>query len=29
MYNEVLGHIHFWVFFIGVNILFFPMHFLG
>ena len=29
MYSELLGQIHFWVFFIGVNILFFPMHFLG
>ena len=29
MYNEALGHLHFWVFFIGVNVLFFPMHFLG
>jgi len=29
MYNEVLGQLHFWVFFIGVNVLFFPMHFLG
>lgn len=28
-YNETLGQIHFWVFFIGVNITFFPMHFLG
>jgi cytochrome c oxidase subunit 1 len=28
-YSEVLGQIHFWVFFIGVNITFFPMHFLG
>ena len=28
-YNETLGKIHFWVFFIGVNITFFPMHFLG
>jgi cytochrome c oxidase subunit 1 len=29
MYNELLGQIHFWVFFVGVNVLFFPMHFLG
>ncbi len=28
-YNEVLGQLHFWIFFIGVNVLFFPMHFLG
>ena len=28
-YNELLGKLHFWVFFIGVNILFFPQHFLG
>ncbi|MCJ8159055.1 cytochrome c oxidase subunit I [Sphingomonas sp. LaA6.9] len=28
-YNEFLGQLHFWVFFIGVNVLFFPMHFLG
>lgn len=28
-YNEVLGQIHFWTFFLGVNITFFPMHFLG
>ncbi len=28
-YSEFLGQLHFWVFFIGVNILFFPMHFLG
>ena len=29
MYNEVLGKLHFWVTFIGVNLAFFPMHFLG
>ncbi|MEG3177898.1 cytochrome c oxidase subunit I [Sphingomonas sp. RB3P16] len=29
MYNEFLGQVHYWVFFIGVNVLFFPMHFLG
>ncbi len=29
MYNETIGKIHFWVMFIGVNILFFPQHFLG
>lgn len=28
-YNEILGKIHFWIFFTGVNITFFPMHFLG
>jgi cytochrome c oxidase subunit 1 len=28
-YSEILGQIHFWMFFIGVNITFFPMHFLG
>jgi cytochrome c oxidase subunit 1 len=28
-YPETLGQLHFWVFFIGVNITFFPMHFLG
>jgi cytochrome c oxidase subunit 1 len=29
MYSEFLGQLHFWVFFIGVNVMFFPMHFLG
>ena len=28
-YPEVLGQIHFWLFFVGVNLTFFPMHFLG
>jgi len=28
-YPEALGQIHFWLFFIGVNLTFFPMHFLG
>jgi cytochrome c oxidase subunit 1 len=28
-YIEELGQIHFWLTFIGVNITFFPMHFLG
>jgi cytochrome c oxidase subunit 1 len=28
-YSEILAQIHFWVFFIGVNITFFPMHWLG
>jgi cytochrome c oxidase subunit 1 len=28
-YSEILSQIHFWVFFIGVNLTFFPMHFLG
>ena len=28
-YVEWMGQLHFWLFFIGVNVLFFPMHFLG
>jgi cytochrome c oxidase subunit 1 len=28
-YNEALGALHFWLTFVGVNIVFFPQHFLG
>jgi cytochrome c oxidase subunit 1 len=29
MYNELLGKLHFFLMFVGVNVIFFPMHFLG
>ncbi len=29
MLNEALGHVHFWLFFLGFNLTFFPMHILG
>src|ERR1700690_2348571 len=28
-YNEALGKLHFWFTFVGVNVIFFPQHFLG
>jgi cytochrome c oxidase subunit 1 len=29
MYSEAVGKLHFWLMFIGVNLVFFPQHFLG
>ncbi|MEN7535768.1 cytochrome c oxidase subunit I [Aurantiacibacter flavus] len=29
MHSEFLSHLQFWIFFVGVNMIFFPMHFLG
>ena len=29
MYSETLGKVHFWLAFIGANLIFFPQHFLG